>query len=357
MREDKTMPSDSPSNEDALPRIDRLSQLRIDSDGTVHVPAMVVPVSPWLSPEGRKWVAEHLQQNQSPEAQRRVDGGPVLLQQYLDRARKLFPTALHDTSIGGVHVYDYVPAEGIPERNRRRVLIALHAGAFHEGWPSCAELQSIPISSLGRVRVIAVNYRKAPEHVFPAASEDIAAVFEELLKTYPPETIGIFGCSAGGQLAAMAAAWFQTHDLPRPGAIGIHSAGAMPNGPGDASCTAAPIGEGMPPPQLAERGRRRGSTGYFVGADRNDPLVSPALFDEVLRRFPPTQIITGTRHFDLSAAVYTHARLVRLGVEAELHVGKACFISSSRIRTSRNRSMRTTRWFGSSINTWDGELQ
>jgi hypothetical protein len=47
------------------------------------------------------------------------------------------------------------------------------------------------------------------------------------------ENIGIFSCSSGGQLAAMATAWFQMHSLPRLGALGIYSAGATSNSPGD----------------------------------------------------------------------------------------------------------------------------
>ncbi len=310
---------------DTLPRMDKLAQLRVDEDGTVHVPQMTVPVSPYLSPEAKAWVAEHLRQNQTPELQRRVDGNPVFLQPYIDRMHELYPTERSDTSIGGVHVYDYTPAEGISERNRNRVLIELHAGAFHEGWPSTAELQSMPIASLARIRVIAVNYRKAPEHTFPAASEDVAAVYKELLKTYPAENIGIFGYSAGGQLAAMATAWFQMHGLPRPGALGIYSAGATPNGPGDSSYIAAPIGEAAPPPRPNGNDSRRKPSGYLGNADRNDPLVAPVRSDEVLSRFPPTQVITGTRHFDLSSAVYTHTRLVKLGVEADLHVWEGLF--------------------------------
>jgi len=310
----------------ALPRIDTLSQLQLDADGTVHVPAMAVPISPYLSAEGKSWVIEHLHQNQSPELQRRIDGNPVFLQKYVERMRELFPCTFKHTTLGGVEVYDFTPAEGISERNKDRVLIELHAGAFHEGWPSCAELQSIPIANLGRIRVVAVNYRKAPDHAFRTASEDVAAVYSDLLKTYRAENIGIFGCSSGGQLAAMATAWFQTHGLPRPGALGIYSAGATQNGLGDGAFTAAPIGEAMPPP-LWPPGQepRRRRAGYLAGGDRHDPLVSPASSDEVLSKFPLTQVITGTRHFDLSAAVYTHTRLIKLGVEADLHVWEGLF--------------------------------
>lgn len=56
----------------------------------------------------------------------------------------------------------------------------------------------------------------APEWYFPAASEDVAKVYRELLKSYRPENIGIYGCSAGAGLTSQAVAWFQTHGLPHP---------------------------------------------------------------------------------------------------------------------------------------------
>ena len=57
--------------------------------------------------------------------------------------------------------------------------------------------------------------------MFPAASEDIAAAYRALLKDHRPENIGLYGCSAGGTLAAQAVAWLQKEGLPRPGAIAM----------------------------------------------------------------------------------------------------------------------------------------
>ena len=51
------------------------------------------------------------------------------------------------------------------------------------------------------------------------------------------------------------------------------------------------------------------------------PLDSPA----VLAKFPPTLLITGTRDFAYSGAIYTHEQLVKLGVDAELHVWEGLF--------------------------------
>ena len=59
---------------------------------------------------------------------------------------------------------------------------------------------------------------------------------------------------------------------------------------------------------------------YLSQADPNDPLVAPINSPAVLAKFPPTLILTATRSSDMSGAIYTHGQLVKLGVEAELHM-------------------------------------
>jgi len=76
-------------------------------------------------------------------------------------------------------------------------------------------------------------------------------------------------------------------------------------------------------PEMREGGVRR--LGYFSNVDPKDPLVSPINSPEILAKFPPTLIITGTRAMELSTAVYTHSQLVKLGVGAELHVWEGLF--------------------------------
>jgi acetyl esterase/lipase len=308
---------------------DAAAAVMVEANGSVQVPAMVVPVSEFLSPEGQAYLAEHLLALQHPEQLTEVDGIPSLIAPYLDRQRELFPVDRDDTVVGGVHAYVYTPKAGVSRENRDRVLIELHGGGFGGCWPACAELEAIPIAALGRIKVVSLDYRQAPDHRHPAASEDVAAAYRELLQTYRPENIGIYGCSAGGMLTAMSVAWFRAHDLPRPGAVGILCAGAAGAGSafgGDASYIALPVGEGRgaPPPRPADA-PLAASFAYFDGSDPDDPLVNPASSNEVLAAFPPTLIVTSTRGFDLSNAVYTHAQLVKQGVAADLHVWEGMF--------------------------------
>lgn len=293
----------------------------VDADGTVHVPAETVPLSSLLSPEAKAYVAQHLIQMQNPELVKQDNGVPRFMKPFLERDEELFSVDRQEERIAGVHAYVYVPKSGIALLNEHRVLINLHGGGFSGCWPACAELESIPISVLMQIKVVTVDYREGPEYKFPAASEDVASVYAELLKTYKAKNIGIYGCSAGGGLTAMSMAWFQTHGLPTPGAIGIYCASAGGFG-GDAAYTASPLGESRMPPTAAPGPM---TFGYFSATKPNDPLVSPIDSPEILAKFPPTLLITGTRDFAYSGALYTDEQLVKLGVETELHVWEGLF--------------------------------
>lgn len=297
------------------------AKVTVESDGTVKIPAESVPLSSFLSPEAKAYVTQHLHDMQDPEIVKQDNGVPRFMKGMLARDKQLFAVDQQDAQIGGVHAYVYSPKSGISEVNQERVLINLHGGGFSGCWPGCAELESIPISALMQIKVVSVDYREGPEHKFPAASEDVAAVYRELLKTYAPRSIGIYGCSAGGMLTAMSVAWFQTHDLPAPGAIGIYCASAGSFG-GDATYIAFPFGEARVP---VSRPPGASQLGYFSSADPKDPMVSPINSPQILAKFPPTLLITGTRDFAMSGTLYTHTQLTKLGVTTELHVWDGLF--------------------------------
>lgn len=87
---------------------------------------------------------------------------------------------------------------------------------------------------------------------------------------------------------------------------------------------------------------------YYGDHDLSDPLMSPIESSEVLKRFPPTLLITATRAGELSAAVNTHRLLVKAGVEADLHVWDGlnhCFYTDEKIPESREAFGVMARFF------------
>ncbi len=110
----------------------------------------------------------------------------------------LYPVNIAKSTVARVPVLIVTPVEPIPAIRADRVLICLHGGGFTTD--SGARTESIPIAQLTRSKVVSVLYRLAPEHPFPAAVDDSVAVYKELLKTYQPRHIGIYGASAGSIL-------------------------------------------------------------------------------------------------------------------------------------------------------------
>ncbi|HET9444912.1 MAG TPA: alpha/beta hydrolase, partial [Steroidobacteraceae bacterium] len=310
-------------------RLGREAMAAPRADGTVDVPALRTPYSELASEHSRRHFIEfsegfaRLRSLLKPgdsvgTVRQKLDES--LMRPGVERLRAAFPVQIDSRTIGAVRTDVVTPVTGVSAKNQERVLINLHGGGFAVGGAYGGQQESIPIASLGRIAVISVDYRMAPEHRFPAASEDVARVYAELLQRYRPENIGIYGCSAGAYLAGQAIAWFQKHGLPPPGAVGLFGGSLIVGQAGDSDMFGAALGgQGARPWQEGEVASNR-SLKYFADADLRDPLVSPGLSAQVLRRFPATLLISGTRDLRLSQTVHAHAQLVKQGVDARLHV-------------------------------------
>lgn len=292
----------------------------VSADGTVTSPAAVVPYSTFASPQARAFFPKMLAAGAKAPP---IDAPIEQSRQFYDRMnsdraarmRKRYPVTVRHETIAGVGADVVLPAQSVSDANRHRVLINLHGGAFLWGAGSGGVVEAIPIASLGRIEVITLDYRQGPEHTFPAASEDVEAVYRALLEQYRPTQIGMHGCSAGGILTGEAVARFITDKLPVPGAIGTFC-GSLVTVAGD-SAYVAPLlnGQGVPaePLQLT-------ALPYFRNARADDPMVQPSLSPALLEHFPPTLLITGTRDMAMSSVVRSQALLAQAGVPTELHV-------------------------------------
>jgi epsilon-lactone hydrolase len=284
----------------------------IDANGTAHV-TRVVPVPQTVSPEAQKSIsrAEPDQGPPQPLAERRK-----MTDAYTARARvewtKLCPNTIVEDKIAGVSVRIVTP-EGMPDKNKVKVLLNLHGGGFNSDSGSYTE--SIPIASYTGIKVVAVLYRLSPEVKFPAAVDDSIAVYKELLKTYKPSHIVIYGTSAGAILTAEVAAKIKLLGLPMPAALGIFSGMGDFARAGDSQAMYALRGLAghLDPPEPGAH-----DPFYVASTDPKDPILSPIY--GVLHGLPPTLFVTSGRDLLLSGTVNLHRAYLLAGVDARLVV-------------------------------------
>ena len=339
---------------------------RVEADGTVHVPAFDLPESAYLSDESRA-AMKYFREVYGPEfgtfsqgcprlndvrddpeairtARQCVAEGYYRTSIYKDTFAK-HPVEITGETIAGVYTEVFVPKGGVAAANENRLLISIHGGGFTIGARYFSHTEAMQVADIGGYKVISPDYRMAPEFIHPAGVEDVVAVYRAMLDDYDPAHIGIYGCSAGAMLTAQTVAYALQHELPLPGAIGLFCAG-IPMTDGDnpgvfkmgrsesAFLVSAINGFARPvEPTTPPRAR-----GYFEGVAAGDPVVAPGDHDEFLARFPPTLLISGTRDFAMGGVLASHRKLVRLGVEADLHIweglGHATFAFNPRLPES-----------------------
>ena len=220
--------------------------------------------------------------------------------------RKAHPVTINEETIAGVGVRRIARAAG--EIDRRRVLLNLHGGGFATDSGSLTE--NIPIAALSGVEVVAVLYRFAPEHPWPAAVDDALAVYKALLNKHEAGDIGVYGTSAGAVLGPQLMMRLRAEGLPPPGALGVFS------GEPDLAETSDSLRIFAP---SAEFQILLDAKWAYVGkADPRDPLLSP-IYGE-LAHFPPTLCVTSGRDILLSGTVRLHGALRAAGVDTELIV-------------------------------------
>lgn len=230
----------------------------------------------------------------------------------LVEVRRAYDAEVRETNLGGVPVHVVTPP-GIAAKGGR-VLINLHGGAFMWGAGTGALVEAIPVTAVSGIPVVAVDYRLAPEHPYPAAVDDVEAVYRALLKEHRAEDIGLYGCSAGGMLAAQAVARIVTNGLPAPGAVATLCGTGLPFG-GD-TLTLGQIATGAAPMKQGDLQRLP----YLRTARLDDPVAFPGNDPALLARFPPTLLMAGSRDFSVSALTTMHRRLLAADVDAELVV-------------------------------------
>ena len=296
---------------------------------TIQCPAFDLPDSPLISETSQQLLAAHrarikalmAQAPQASPAPGTDDSDP----QHTERQNfyrsepyksviERYQVAISLEQLGGVPVEIFTPGEGIAKNKQAQVLINIHGGGFVGGSQTLSRMESIPIAALGGIKVISIDYRLAPEHRFPAASDDAVAVYRAVLKDYAPSNIGVYGSSAGAYIAAQLMVQLQQQGLALPAALGMIAGGAFRK-TGDSMAMGGAIVKAAYGFDLSAS-----KDEYFIGANTEDPQVTPGLSDTLMANFPPAFLASSTRDYLLSAVVATHRKLLRLGREADLHI-------------------------------------
>jgi epsilon-lactone hydrolase len=286
----------------------------IDEHGTAHV-TRVVPVPKTISQEAQARLARQASDAMTPQTlEQRRTGTDKWQTGAGEKSRAIYPVKIEDQTMAGVPVRVVDPVDVTP-MHPDRVLINLHGGGFNSDSGSFTE--SIPVANLTHTRVIAVLYRLAPEHPFPAAVDDVVAVYREVLKTYKPANVGIYGTSAGAILTGEVAVKFRQLGLLEPGALGIFSGMGDFSLLGDSFAMYALNGLSG---HLDIPGPPR-DTEYVGSTNPKDPVLSPMYAD--VRGFPPTLFISSGRDLLLSGTTTMHRAFLRSGVDAQLVVFEA----------------------------------
>lgn len=100
-------------------------------------------------------------------------------------------------------------------------LVYLHGGGWVVGDLESHDAVCADLAVRAGCRVVAVDYRRAPEHPFPAAVDDALAAFLEVVARadalgLEPTRVGIGGDSAGGNLSAAVALLCRDRGGPAP---------------------------------------------------------------------------------------------------------------------------------------------
>jgi monoterpene epsilon-lactone hydrolase len=216
---------------------------------------------------------------------------------------------VQQSTLGGVPVEVATPRR----RTSSASIVYLHGGAYVA---AAARSFRRPVTHLAVAtgcRVVAVDYRLAPEHPYPAALEDAVAAYTAERAARPKEKIIIAGDSAGGGLTMATALALRDRGLTPPAALVCIAPWV------DLTCSGA---------SLATRARRErwlSAAGlaadarlYAGGEELTNPYVSPLFAD--LHGLPPMLIQVGDDEVLLDDSIRLADAARSAGVTVKLQV-------------------------------------
>jgi acetyl esterase/lipase len=197
-----------------------------------------------------------------------------------------------------------------PVADASRVVLFFHGGGYVAGSLASHRHMVAELGRQARATTLAVDYRLAPEHPFPAALDDALAAYRFLLgRGFRPDDIAIAGESAGGGLAVAGLVSLRDAGDALPACAWLSSPWTDLEMSGDSMDEKAAVD-----PLISREYLRELAAQYLAGADARGPLVSPLYAD--LRGLPPLLVDCGSAETLLDDSV----RLARAAGLADVRV-------------------------------------
>jgi monoterpene epsilon-lactone hydrolase len=220
-----------------------------------------------------------------------------------------------------------------PGSDLSRVLLFFHGGGYCSGSIVSHRGMVTEVGRSARVRTLAVAYRLAPEHPFPAALEDARAAYGFLLDhgiAAPRIVVG--GDSAGGGLTLALMTSLRDAGERLPGCAWLVSPWVDLQMTGASLAEKANVDPLISKPYLEEL-----ASAYLAGADPANPLVSPLTAD--LAGLPPLLVQVGSAETLLDDAVRIAQRAgaadVRINLEIWPHMIHAWHLWAAQLEEGR----------------------
>lgn len=225
-----------------------------------------------------------------------------------DRLMQLFGGLDVDTQPVELPGVDSTPlqAEWVGDPSASSTVLYLHGGGYVIGSPRSHRALASRLATAAEARVLLLDYRLAPEHPLPAASDDAFTAYRWLLDQ-GDGPLAVAGDSAGGALTLLLGTRVVAADLPRPKALAVFSPWADFEAHTPSLLTAND-------PLLDRDDLLRMAGEALAGQSPRDPALTPLYAD--LTDLPPVLIQVGGDDGLLDDSYDLAARLAAAGVDA-----------------------------------------
>jgi acetyl esterase/lipase len=212
-----------------------------------------------------------------------------------------------DTHVGGIPAIVATPTAVRPDRH----ILYIHGGAYVLGSPKSHIAMCARLARRAAAVVTVIDYRLAPEHLYPAAIDDCVAAYRAIVADVDPSLVTIAGDSAGGGATLATVGALKAAGDPMPGAVYVISPWTDLTASGESVVTRLPYDPMFDGKGLIEAGQT-----YAGDTPLDDPGVSPLFADPT--GYPPTLIQTGMDEILLSDSTRLAERYEAAGVDVRL---------------------------------------